>query len=171
MYDNRVDRDLVVNPVDNRKATASQWLLSCQIAPSKFTIPFSQPFHSRRVKRNFISHRCIYTRVKVYRSVMPGVDGYRKRYFAYMTQRWKGRFQNFQLIWLTARLKWERTSWTMKFLCRCDTKAHLSCACKQCGMGKKLFLSLAAARSWNYSASRNMWKSFARNAVEAAPPY
>jgi hypothetical protein len=35
-----------------------------------------------RVKRSSISHRCIYTRVKVYRSVMLGVVGYRKRYFA-----------------------------------------------------------------------------------------
>src|SRR3981081_615354 len=40
----------------------------------------------------------------------------------------------------------------------------LSGAERQCGKDKKLCLSQAAVRNWNFSVSPNTWRSFARNA-------
>ena len=56
---------------------------------------FSPVFHFRGVKRNFISHRFVYTRVKVYRAVILAVAGFSRRYFACAMQGWKVRFRCF----------------------------------------------------------------------------
>src|SRR5260370_32515977 len=119
-----------MNPVDHREAMPSQRLLSCQIAPSKFTIHYSQKCHSSKVKCNSISRRRIYTRAKVYRSVMLGAAGFRRRYFGYTMQGWKVHFRSFQWICGTARFEWDKTFWTMKFQCLCTTKAYLICVLK-----------------------------------------